>query len=145
MGNSLVGLVEIRDRLHRAVLAHNDDDAAVYVGSRERHLQHTVRVNCGHHDAEVDAAVLRVGPAGGEALFEELDLAVLTEDAFGDELGDINVETNKLALLVDEAERRCLTRDANDHPAAGAHLIELGSACSGGRLAARGHGRLRHD
>ena len=135
--------VEIGDGLDGAVLLHDHDDAAVDVGPREGDLQRAIRVDRGHHDAEIDGAVLGVGPARGEALLEQLDLGVVAEDALGDQLRHIDVEADQLALVVDETEGRRLAGDPDDDFAAGAHLVELGLAsCCGGRRCRLGTGWL---
>ena len=105
-------------------------------------------VDRSHHDAEIDGAVLRVGPARGKALLEQLDLGVVAEDALGDQLGDIDVEADQLALVVDEAEGWRLAGDPDDDLAARAHLVELGLAgrCrSRSRLLGRGWRSLGED
>ena len=137
----VLGLVEIGDRLDGAVLLHHQHDAAVDVGPREGDLQRAIRVDRGHHDAEIDGAVLGVGPARGKALLEQLDLGVVAEDALGDQLGHVDVEADQLALVVDEAEGRRLAGDPDDDLAARAHLVELGLAsCCGGRRCRLGRG-----
>ena len=83
----------------RRALAVTDDIYVVH-----GYALRAVSIDGGRLRAKIDRAVLRIGPALGCALANELDLVGITEGRLGDQPGNVDVESDQISLLVDEAE-----------------------------------------
>lgn len=126
IGDRDVRLVEILERLEGRVLADDQDDAAVDIVSGKGDPLGAVGVNGGRLRAEVDRAVLGVGPALRGALADELDLVGIAEGRLGDQPRNVDIEADQFTLFIDEAERRRLAGHADDQLASPHDFIEPG-------------------
>ena len=78
----------------------------------------------GSHSAIRELDAVGIGPACSKTLLQEFDTALLAENLASDELRNIDVEPDQLALFVDKPEWRRLARYPDNDLATLEHCIE---------------------
>ena len=120
--------------MDRAILFHDEDDATVDIRTREGNVERTIRIDGRDLGAKNrwfrsahSASALQSLPCKARPCF-------VAKNLFGEQFCNVDIETDELALIVDESEGRRFAGDADDDFAAGADFIELRFTRRCGRL-----------